>query len=125
MSPLRKPDPVPEGLVTDEHELSRLVHGDTGAWEGLGHPEMGGKAEITAAGYERARVRVLKDVPLRAGVTNLDEEIWSYARVDAWREAQHRRLRYLLLHDLLGEPALTSAHEWKRNFSEQREWRQQ
>ena len=125
MSPSRKPDPVPDDLVTDQHQLNLLVHGDAAAWERLGLPEMGGKAEITAAGYERARVRVLKDAPLRAGVTNLDEEIWSYASVDAWREAQHRRLRYLLLHDILGEPALTAAHNWKRNSFEQREWGQQ
>ena len=123
MSPHRRPEATPEGVITDRQRLMRLIHGDEQAWEKLGRPEFGGKAEVSPADYERARLRVLKEGPNTGRAPfNFDEEVWSSASVDAWLDAQHKRLRYLLVNGLLAGEALKTALVFERAH-EGREWR--
>ena len=119
----RKPRPLPAGgRISERTEMMRLVHGDEEAWECIGHPEIGGKAKVTPAEYERARLRMLKEAPITNRTGTFDEHVWSDASVDAWRRGQHERLRFLLLNDLLAGEALEAGTKLKRDH-EAREWR--
>ena len=113
--PRRRPQPAAsEGLITDRRALTKLLHGDEELWEKLGHPEFGGKAKITPAEYEQAKLRVLKEAPLSTR-SNLDEHTWAHASADAWMRRQDERTRFLLRGDYLAGAALATALAFSRH----------
>ena len=95
MSPSPKPYPEPAGgQISDRLQMMKLVHGEREPWEALGHPEHGDKhnKNPTPQEWADARKRVEESAPPQTGT--IEEHVWCYASIDAWRRRQHERLRH-------------------------------
>lgn len=96
MSPILKPPPVPDGLISDARELRRLV---TGGWE-QSHRE-------AFDAFWGKHAPHLADRRMRASMDPVDD-----ARLlRAWRAAQRERLDYLLANGLIVGAALDAARD--------------